>query len=564
MILGLIAALVGGGLWLLRDDSGGDVPRIEGRAVVLPAVVRSPDPWARWGLPVIVTTTLERTPAVDVVSIDRVHSLLDGRGLLAVEAAERERARRLVTALGASVVVDLGVARAATGETTLDVLLWSDDGVRLDRRRLTAPDLAAVTDDLVVYLGDVLGGGARMQRPAEALSGEGWVDRLWAAGVARSFDDGPGPACSYFDIALHEAPRFAQARQRRLRCLLLAGDPEALREASLDLMQLAQAVGTRDLQAAGFEALAALEAEGGDLTAAREQLEQALRLYGEHGDPAAQARVLAADSSVAARQGEIEASRAALERALELRVGLGDLLGQVDGLLRLAQIESGVLGAGDAAALEALEKAARLAARLDDEWSTHRVAVDLGGSALRLGDVERAVALWRPALAYHRGRDDRRRMLRLVRRLADAEEQLGALDVAEDLSNEQLELADELADRAAAADAAVRLARLQLRLGYPLQARGYLQRALELDRWLDDRSDLQRVIAWMAYERGSYGLAVETLTRVIEQAPVPHDEDRAFLAVYRRARALGERLPLPGEEGHTATDPATESSGGAA
>ncbi len=124
-------------------------------------------------------------------------------------------------------------------------------------------------------------------------------------------------------------------------------------------------------------------------------------------------------------------------------------------------------------------------------------------------------------------------------------------DEAEDLLHEVRDSAAELADQALEAWASVHLAWVVLKAGYPFQARPHLDRALELDRWLDERLPLQRVIAWTAYERGNYRLAMETQRQAKRQWPQQWNaEDERFYAVFAAAREAGRRLPVPGEEGY--------------
>ena len=132
----------------------------------------------------------------------------------------------------------------------------------------------------------------------------------------------------------------------------------------------------------------------------------------------------------------------------------------------------------------------------------------------------------------------------------------GELDEAEDRLQDMRELAIEVEDRVAEARASLGLAWLMLRTGYPYQSKPHLDRALELDRWIDNRVLLQLVIAWFAYEQGNYALAVETQSRIQRQHPAWGAVEEAFLRVFREAAILGRRLPLPGEDGYV--DPAPD------
>ncbi|MEO1083665.1 MAG: hypothetical protein AAFY88_05435 [Acidobacteriota bacterium] len=173
--------------------------------------------------------------------------------------------------------------------------------------------------------------------------------------------------------------------------------------------------------------------------------------------------------------------------------------------------------------------------------------------AWRLGDAVTAADQWEQALAFYRQRGDVPRQLLLSRNLARARAATGNLKAAEDLTHEQLELAHAEERRSLEADAALRLALLQLRQGYPSQARVHLDRVLELDGYLQERSELQRAIAWMAYEQGQFDLAVSTQLRLPREANGELSSyDASFLAVFQAARLEGRRLALPHEPGYSA------------
>ncbi|MEM1181017.1 MAG: hypothetical protein AAGM22_21935, partial [Acidobacteriota bacterium] len=202
-----------------------------------------------------------------------------------------------------------------------------------------------------------------------------------------------------------------------------------------------------------------------------------------------------------------------------------------------------------------LNDARSMAQDLKDVWEERRIAASLGEVAWRLGDAGVAADQWEQALAFYRQRGDTSRRLLLSRNLARARAATGDLKAAEDLTHEQLELAHTEERFALEADAALRLALLQLRQGYPSQAKVHLDRVLELDGYLEERGELQRAIAWMAYEQGQFELAMTTQMRLPRDANGALSAyDAAFLAVFQAARGEGRRLPLPHEPGYR--DPA--------
>lgn len=96
----------------------------------------------------------------------------------------------------------------------------------------------------------------------------------------------------------------------------------------------------------------------------------------------------------------------------------------------------------------------------------------------------------------------------------------------------------------------MRLASILLAQGYAFQARPHFERALELDRELDDPFALQRVIARLAYEQRDFGLAAssqEALRSMIGDGW--SESDQALLDAYRQAIETGHRQPLPDDPG---------------
>jgi len=173
----------------------------------------------------------------------------------------------------------------------------------------------------------------------------------------------------------------------------------------------------------------------------------------------------------------------------------------------------------------------------------------LGELARARGELDQAEELWLQALAFYEQRGDRAHQLLLTRNVAETLVGRGDLEAAEERFRDLLDLARELGDEPLEARASLELTRILLRQGYPRQARTHLDRALELDRLLDDRAELQRLIAWFAYEQGNYQLAVDTQTAVRRQAGESWQEaDDQFLRVFARALQENRRLPLPGEE----------------
>ncbi|MEM6795476.1 MAG: tetratricopeptide repeat protein, partial [Acidobacteriota bacterium] len=263
-----------------------------------------------------------------------------------------------------------------------------------------------------------------------------------------------------------------------------------------------------------------------------------------------QGEALAAQARLALAGGREERARELFAELLETRRESGDRLGSIDTLVRLGGllIAAGQLPEAEAALGQALE----ISQDLSDVFEERRVMASLGEVSWRGGEAAAAAEHWQQALVFYRQREDGPREMLLSRNLARARATLGDLSAAEDLSHRQLELAQQLRNPRLEADASLRLTLLQLRQGYPSQARRHLDRSLEMDRHLDDRSELQRAIAWMAYEQGNYQLAVDTQRGLLKKNDEGlSDYDASFLAVFMDAREKGRRLPLPHEPGYS-------------
>lgn len=527
---------------------------LDGRVAILPFHVDAArtDAWAAWGLAALVTETLEASEPVPVVPLRRLHGLFDERKLALGDAAGRSRARELAAAVGARVIVDATYRRDGE-KVALDIRFLDPAGRETAVHRVVGDDALDAAGILAYSIADTLGKGAAPVPLERAFSRDPFVDRLYAEGVHEWMISKPGERARwsqpFFEIALRHEPTFVQAKARLADCLRVRGQLPEARALAEELLQEAQSLGSRAVQAEAFRDLGLIAALEGDVVAAREQYRQAQRLEEGRGDGAGQAEALFEQARLALAQNDSEQAEALLTEVSTLRQGLGDRLGRIDASLRIG---SSMLAEGrfDEAG-QILEEARRAAVELRDPWEEHRALASLGEVAWRRGDLDVAAEAWRQALVFYRQQEDRPRLLLLSHNLARALRLLGRMEEAEALYQDQLEMAQEAGNRRLEADAYLRLAWLSLRQGYPFQARPHLDAALALDRHLDDRDDLRRVIAWLAYEQGNFDLAIRTLSQLERQSTtVWTATDAAFLEVYRQAKAEGRRLPVPGEENY--------------
>ncbi|MEM8933485.1 MAG: hypothetical protein AAGE94_20005, partial [Acidobacteriota bacterium] len=501
-------------------ETGVSLPTLDvsGRVAILPVANDGSqnDTWVRWGLPMVLVDTLEATAGVRTIGVRRLHGILSERGLDADDAAARHRAAEIAIAAGADLVVDARFQRLGDG-TALAYRIIDPAGTVTAEGELRDTTALGLAGSLALALADPLAGGVAPVPLGRALSGDPFLDRLYAEGVHRALSDGGGGVLqAYFEIALHGAPDFLHARAAMIEILRFQGRLRRARGMAEELLRDAQSRGSAVLQANTFRTLGLLAALDGDNAAAYEQYRQAYRLEGQRRDRLRQAAALEEQARVALAIDRRDEALKLFSQVLQLRRGEGDRLGEIDVLLRL-----GSLMLSDAnldAATETLAEARDDARQIGDAWAEHRVAVSQGEVAWRREDPVAAAEHWQAALAFYRQRGDRRRVLYLSRDLARATHRLGDFTAAEELYADQLEAAQALEDERLVAEACLRLAELELRQGYAFQAEDHVRCAIEGDRHIENRSDLQRVIAWLAYEQGNFQLAVETFTRLRRQS----------------------------------------------
>lgn len=547
-----LAALVGIALALSTRFLAPDAPEltleIDGRVAVLPLQNQGPraDDWTIWGLTAAMAEAIEATDGVFVVAPEALFNTLRSRRLNLSQKEDRARARELAAAHGAEVIVDLSLRRGQGQDVVMEVDVLDPDGRIRGRLDIAQPELMDAASQVVIALADALGSGRAPVALTNALSLDPFADRLYAEGLSQWVLQSPEVARPYFEIALRGRPAFVQAQLKLIDCRRRAGELETAQQAALKVLERSQSRGNRAFQARAFRSLGLINALSGDSVAAAEQFKQALRLDERRGDIRGQALSLSEHARVALADGNNETALSLFRKVLELYRQGGDRLGQIDVLMRIGSL---LLSEDQPVEAERVfTNAMEVASGLRDVWNENRVAASLGEVAWRQGDSAGAVDFWQRALAFYQRQGDEARALLLSRNLAKALIDNGDFAAAEARYQDQLDMAKAQKRPRLEAEATVKLAWLQLRQGYPFQARPLVNRAVELDRHLTDRADLQRVIAWLAYEEGNYQLAANTQADLRRQSQDAWTQvDAAFLATYVNARRQGRRLPLPGE-----------------
>lgn len=523
------------------------------RLAVLPfaATPRPADAWLGWGLATIVSETLAQTAGLEVLPPDRLRQVLAQRGVELSGAGGRERARSLAVGAGAGLVVDGDFARREDGGYTLRFALVDGAGRALHQGELGAGEPLALAERLVESLTGGLAPDLEAVKLAAVFGSDPFLTRLYGEGVQQLSQPGAADrkaaaARPYFEILLRNDPTYTRAKGRLIDCLRELGELGPARRLADQLLQETLPRGELDLQVSTFRSLGLIEAVEGDEVAAAEQFRLGHRAALARQDRGGELQLLGDLVRLALARSDRNKAEELLVEMVQVQKSQHDRLGEADSLL---QIGSLYLGGGDLdGAAKVLEESQQLVASAGDDWGVQRVSASLGDIAWRRGDVVAAADHWEKSLEFYRRQKDNQRILMMTRNLGEAQIRAGRYAQAEKLVVELRELAGQLGDRTSEGEACVSQAWLQLRLGFPFQAREPLECALARDTNLADRRRLRQVIAWLAYEDGQYELALRGWSELKSGSGGAWSaEEEAFLQAFAAARESGQRAPLPGE-----------------
>lgn len=523
------------------------------RLAILPfaASARPNDAWLGWGLSTVVAETLNQTPGMDVLPPDRLRQLLAQRGLDPANRETRATARQLAFAAGAGLVLDGEFRRREDGKVSLLFELIAPDQKAAHRGELQAKD--ALT--LAAQLSESIARGMVPEiegAQLETIFGtDPFFARLYGEGVQQL--SAPGSASQkaaaarpYFEILLRNDPTFTRAKARLVDCLRDLGELDRARTMAEQLLQETLPRGELDLQVSSFRSLGMIDALQADEVAAAEQFRLAHRAALARQDKGGELMVLGDLVRLALAHSDRNKAEELLVEMVQVQKAQGDRLGEADSLLEIGSL---YLAAGDFdGAAKVLEESQKLLKGANDLWGVQRISANLGEIAWRRGDVALAGDYWEKALEFYRKQKDELRILMMTRNLGEAQIRAGRYAQAEKLVIDLRELAKARGDHRTEAEACVSQAWLQLRLGYPLQAKEPLDCARGLTTYLSDRSRLDQVIAWLAYEEGNYDQALQGWTELKAGAGAAWSEEQEqFLKVFAAAKTSGRRLNLPGE-----------------
>lgn len=535
----------------LRPESMFSVPELrvetQGTVAVLPFVNATGDraqAWVQYGLAPMIAEVVAVTPELEVVPPAELRDALLRRGLDLATDHGRTRAREVAMALGAAVLLETRVERGRDGYRLSATLSAAADPKERVEEVFKGDTVLAAADLLVT--GVVHGLAPDALRPTfdRSFSGSAFFDRLYGIGRHVLATEGPEQAEPYFAIALELQPRFLAARRGLAACARSSGDLVRAQALGLEILEQAQGRGDNELQAETLVELAEIAALEGRVTEAEELHLQAQSRLSALGDRRAQARVQAARARLALSERQPARSESLFLEALQHNEAVGDHLGRAGTLLEVGSLR---LAAGDLDGAQALLGDARDVGRqIGDTEIAMTATASLGEIAAQQGSWEEADALWAEVLAHDRQRADRGRAIVLARRRADLAVTRGDMTEAEELYSGVLDMAVAVGDVRAEGRAALALASILVAKGYRYQARPHLDRALELDREIDDPAGIQRLLARFAYEGGDFRMAVEGQRALANMSDSGWSEhDAGLLAAYELALATGERQSLP-------------------
>ena len=532
-------ALFGGILvTILAVRWGDDLPDLRsgtrGRLLLLPTEAGSPGlSWASVGLSEMAIDALRQVEGLDVVPAERMWEVVEDRGLAPESGRAREVLARLAPSLGATVVADPSLAREG-GDWTLTIELRSLDGETSRSARLVGDDPLALADRMTGAVATALVLREQAPRFAHFYAADPFLDRLLAIGLADLRISGPQEARVALELAVRLSPRALVPRVALAEVERRRGEAAEASRLFASALEDAQGLGRRLLWTRVLVGLARIAIREGDLHEAEELAEQALAVQ---RDPGSEREILTILHRVAMAAGDEVTGRELLARRLEVEQATGDRLARAETLLELAELDRRA-GDGDKAR-DALDAVRSVAREIGDEGLEAAALEPLAEQARNAGDLERARDLWVRARAFYEDVGDPRRVL-LAWQIARATYELGELEAAEVQLGDVLDLARETGNRGVEARASVWTAKLLLDRGYPYQARNHVDRAVELDRHLGDRFDLQRVLAELAFQEDRPDLAARTLERARATAgPSWADEDDENLRRYRSFAEIG-------------------------
>ena len=349
------------------------------------------------------------------------------------------------------------------------------------------------------------------------------LERRYSAAVAaRRLADYPALA-SEMEEVLREA-REAGDRVREGRALYALAEVALVREADVDLArELAEAAlaAVPEDDAGRFEALMIRGRVGwwvGDLVGEQRYVEEALQLaraLGRKDLEAAAAQELAA---IFVAQLEIDQAEPLVARACELADESGSIVARAAALASRGRLAS-IRGELDAS-VDAFEQAQALYAEAGAAWALGRTLLGLAWSRWQMGEVERAERTFRDSIRTLKQVEDRATLCESQRSLAQLLVSLGRLEEAERVALEARRTVGPQ-DQTSRATTRMALAEVRAAQGKDEEAEALLREAIEIVSATDFRYTRLEVLRALAAFLRSRGRPAEAAQYDGELAQLP-------------------------------------------
>jgi tetratricopeptide (TPR) repeat protein len=439
-------------------------------------------------LPEMLETSLREHPKLATLDADtlaraRAALRLAPRGVLDPEAQAR-----LITALGAQLVLRGTLSKGPGGAVVLAYELSDAEGrVRRagearetgDRLAVSVPLARQVAVDLVRAV-DPLASRPRAALPElreEALEAYAHGAELMDKGDFKE-------AAPAFQAAALQAPAFAPAVLGYARCLSRLADapPEPVFHWA---RWSARAQGNRLYEMKALHLLSVRHGDRGQWEASDQAGREALDLAQALGEAAFEAGIHATLGVNLQRRNRPAEAEAEYQKALAMYQDLGDRLNATRALNNLAVLEK---GRGDLKGAEARYASALETVRAyGDRWGESFITNNLGDLALaQEGGLDRAEAHFRRAKALREAIGDENGLTYSLMGLASVAQARGELDRAEGLGQQFLDQARKTQLRPMEALALYNLGEVQRAAGRFEAARGSYRQALALHQELKD------------------------------------------------------------------------------
>ncbi len=277
-------------------------------------------------------------------------------------------------------------------------------------------------------------------------------------------------------------------------------------------VSLARRTGDPKLEADSLSALCEATGRQNQFAEAEKLADQALRIYRSLNDLAGEARISWLAGIFYKVQGNLEAARIQAERALTLYRQVGDLEGQGNALNVLGQCML-----DQAQTRVYFEQALAAFTAAGDRPGCAMLGNNLGSIYIYMGLYERARQLTEPAVEFARQAQATYALGYYLGNLAAARFFLGEAEEAIRMKKETIQLNDQVGNKPNIASNTLELGMAFVMLGKPVEAMGYIRKALKIYKEME-LPDQMTALAWLGAAQlalGKFEAALQTTRRAV-------------------------------------------------